>query len=84
MPTLLLVPGLGLFDHRHAAIPPTQREWHDIYQSCKAVIHFFEKARLEYTKLKGPTLGPTGTPSHSPAKPIQMGAVITGMEAKLN
>lgn len=47
-------------------------------------LFFFEMAELEYTGLKGPTLGPTGTPSHWHAKPIQMGAVITGMEAKLN
>lgn len=51
-----------------AALPPTQeREWLDIYQRCKAVIHFFSffsaMARLEHSQLKGPTLGPTGTPS---------------------
>lgn len=41
-------------------------------------------ARLEYTRLKGAPLGPAGTAVHRPAKPIQMGAVITDKKAKLN
>lgn len=70
--------------------PPWQRflphggEWHDIYQSCKAVIHFFFLKRHCWSihGLKDPHWAPLGRLHASVLSPFRWGLVITGMEAR--
>ena len=68
-----------------APIPPTQERmaWH-LPELQGSNTFFLKWQGCNIQGWKDPCWAPTGTLSHWHTKPIQMGAVITGIEAKLN
>lgn len=83
---LLLVWELGvLWPQPWLRFLPHGWEWHDIYQSCRAVIHFFFFLKWHCWSihgLKDPHWAPLGHLHASLLSPFRWGLVITGMEAR--
>lgn len=83
---LLLVWELGvLWPPPWLRFLPHGREWHDIYQSCEAVIQFFFFLKCHCRSihgLKDPHWAPLGRLHASPLSPFRWGLVITGMEVR--